>query len=216
MVRPSLVQSYRRFLDDHDRSGFMMAVSVRYAEPTLQRLLRLGDRVTRRAAALALGSLGTHDSVDVLGQALQDADRGVRLVAEDGLRSLWTRAAGPQGVYAINRIGRLNHGQLYDLAADAAEELLDLHPDFGEAWHQLGIACLGVADYERSRDALSACVRLEPHHFLAAQRLARVLLACGDPYAALQRLGETLDIHPHCEQVRMQLEQLRRSWHKSQ
>lgn len=212
LVRPTLLHAYRQFLDDHDRAGFMSAVMRRYSESSLQRLVYSGDRFSRRAAVLALGAVGRQGSVDVLSWALQDEDRAVRLLAEDGLVSLWGRAAGPAGTYALNKINRLNRGQLYDVAADEAESLLERYPAFGEAWHQLGIACMGVADYERAESSLLECMRHEPQHFIALQKLARVLLATGEPFAALQRLGETLDIHPHCEMVRLQLEQLRRSW----
>ena len=101
----------------------MRAVAQRYSEGTLQRLAINGDRVTRRAATLALGLIGSHGSTEVLGQALHDVDRAVRVVAEDGLRSLWARAVGPAGVYAIARISRWNFGHLYDLAADGCQGL---------------------------------------------------------------------------------------------
>lgn len=211
-VRPTLLQSYRLFLEEQNRSAFIVAVSQRYTEGTLQRLYWMGDRVTRRAAILALGSLGTRHSSGTLGAALQDVDRGVRMVAEDGLKALWVRAAGPPAMYAVSRLMRLNAGQLYDIAADGAEELIAEYPLFAEAYHQLGVACMGVADYERAQVALERCFDLEPQHFVAAQRLARVLVTVGDPFAALQRLGDTLEIYPSLEPARLQLEQLRRSW----
>jgi predicted O-methyltransferase YrrM len=42
--------------------------------------------MARRAAILALGALGDYTSNTAMGRALQDADRGVRILADNAIR----------------------------------------------------------------------------------------------------------------------------------
>ena len=50
-------------------------------------------REFRRAAVLALGCLADYESNPTLGAALLDEDRTVRILAENSIRQVWTRAA---------------------------------------------------------------------------------------------------------------------------
>ena len=58
-------------------------------------LLDRSDIEMRRAAALALGMLGDCSSIEPLGRALSDDDRGLRLVSDDSFRALLVRDAAP-------------------------------------------------------------------------------------------------------------------------
>ena len=70
---------------------FMKRVARRYSNQTLERLVSVGDHVTRRAAVLSLSLMSDYSSNAVLGRALVDRDRGVRTIAESGIRELWCR-----------------------------------------------------------------------------------------------------------------------------
>ncbi|HEV3022309.1 MAG TPA: HEAT repeat domain-containing protein, partial [Pirellulales bacterium] len=88
---PYLDSLYQWYLDDADTARFVSRVSAAYTIGTLERLAQCGARSVRRAAVLALGSLADYESNAILGRALNDGDRGVRMLAESGLRSLWCR-----------------------------------------------------------------------------------------------------------------------------
>src|SRR5687767_13976495 len=77
--RPPLIDRlYHQYLEDEDTAAFVYDVSRRYEVSTLERLAIGGQRVTRRAAVLAIGYLGQYDANATLGRALHDDDRGVR------------------------------------------------------------------------------------------------------------------------------------------
>src|SRR5262245_15571393 len=88
---PRLARFYHRYLSDEDSARFVRSVADYYMTSTLSRLAMRGDRATRRAATLALGFLGDYQINAVLGRALQDSDRGVRLIAESAVREVWKR-----------------------------------------------------------------------------------------------------------------------------
>ena len=88
---PVLVIYYNRYLTNNDCAMFLKRVARRYSCATLERLVTVGDHTTRRAAVLALSLLGDYSSNAVLGRALVDRDRGVRTIAESGIRELWCR-----------------------------------------------------------------------------------------------------------------------------
>src|SRR5262245_51073699 len=89
---PLLVGYYEEYLAQQDSARFMRGVAESYTAPTLERLAQSRDRITRRAAVLALGVMGDYDINHVLGRALTDQDRGVRALAENGIRNVWQRA----------------------------------------------------------------------------------------------------------------------------
>src|SRR5438552_7937692 len=68
---------------------FCSAVRDRYSEGTLQRLLHSDDVKVRRAAALALGLIGTMQSNAALAELLRDDDVLAQRFAADALWEVW-------------------------------------------------------------------------------------------------------------------------------
>src|SRR3954463_8854776 len=93
---PALHTLYREYLVSQDLDAFAVQVSTRYTVGTLERLTLTGDRMARRAAVLAVGRLADFSSNAVLGRALTDNDRGVRMLADNGIRLLWCRIGNEQ------------------------------------------------------------------------------------------------------------------------
>ena len=88
---PVLLDLYDQFLADEDTAALIHRVGHRYNQAALTHLLKHHERLVRRAAALALGYIGDYQCNATLGRALHDSDRGVRMLAENGIRSVWCR-----------------------------------------------------------------------------------------------------------------------------
>ncbi|MCR9119799.1 MAG: HEAT repeat domain-containing protein, partial [bacterium] len=88
---PQLLQFYKQYLLDENSAVFIRSVALAYTVPTLERMVLNGVRLVRRAAALSLAYLGEYDSCPTLSAALVDDDRGVRILADHGVRELWRR-----------------------------------------------------------------------------------------------------------------------------
>jgi tetratricopeptide (TPR) repeat protein len=208
--KPLLNELYARYLDDENTAAFIGAVSQRYLIGTLERLASAGSVVTRRAATLAISYVGQYDSNGVLGRALHDHDRCVRLIAENGIRELWQRDGTPAQQERLKVIVRQNASQQFKAAAAAATALIEEAPWFAEAWNQRGIARFHCDAYTESADDCQQTLELNPYHFAAAVGLAHCYLQLDDVFAALESFRRALQLNPDMEEIRIQVEHLER------
>jgi tetratricopeptide (TPR) repeat protein len=209
-AKPLLNDIYARYLADENTANFINAISQRYLIGTLERLAEYGTAVTRRAATLAISYVGTYESNAVLGRALHDKDRCVRLIAENGLRDLWQRDGSPEQQERLKVIIRMNASQQFELAATAATELLEVAPWFAEVWNQRAIAFFHIDRYEDSASDCHETLEINPYHFGAAVGLAHCHLELDDVFSSLEAFRRALKLNPDMEEIRAQVEQLER------
>jgi len=207
-----LVSAYRRYLDSADAHHFASEVNRWYTSSTLCALLGRSDVEQRRAAALALGTLGDRRCIDRLGRALSDTDRGVRLVSDDSFRAVLVRDAAPLHHQQLLRVMHLNDGGEYAAALSPAMVLAHHSPLYAEAHHQLAICWHGLEDWRRAETAYQACLWHCRFHYMAWQSLASVRLVLGKPQKAAEALDRCLTINPDLESARMQLRVIRRRY----
>ena len=207
---PLLDRLYHQYLEDEDSAAFIHGVAARYTTCTLERLVIHGQRVSRRAAVLALGYIGQYESNAVLGKALHDSDRGVRILAENGIRELWARVGTETQRQQLSIIVRLNASQQYDQAIQRATELIEHFPWFAEAWNQRAIGYYQQGQYERSASDCHQALEINPYHFGAAVGMAHCFLELNDAFAALESFRRAVKLNPSMEDVRAQVEYLER------
>ncbi len=208
---PYLEQIYRDYLVSQDSAAFIRSVSRQYMLGTLERLANHGRRETRRAAILALGFLGDFRSANtVLGQALRDEDRGVRLAAENGCRAVWCRDGSDEQRQRLSIIIRLNNSRQFDEAIRLATDLLDQAPNFAEGWNQRAIAFYSLGQYAASITDCRRALELNPYHFGAAAGLGHCHLQRGDIEAALECFRRALELNPNLEGIRANVAHLER------
>ncbi len=188
----------------------MCSVAAEYQLATLAALATRGPRVVRRAAVLAMGMLGDMRINDLLGRALLDGDRGVRLLADQSLRQVWLRDGNPAQQTKLAIAVQLNLSFQFEQSHELTTQLLDEAPRLAEAFHQRAIAyaCLG----EMSA-AVSDCQRaleLNPYHFAAAAAMGQAYCELDDRSSAMQCFELALQINPDLEGVRARLQQLQR------
>ncbi|HEX5102927.1 MAG TPA: hypothetical protein VFV87_03905 [Pirellulaceae bacterium] len=209
--RPTLERLYHRYLETENTAGFIDAVSQRYLISTLERLALGGRHVTRRAAIMALGFLGNYSQNAALGRALRDRDRGVRLLADSGIRQLWRRDGSIRQQHQLGRIVRLNNNEQYAAAQDAATDLIEEAPFFAEAWNQRAIGYFAQRQFEDAANDCHQTLELNAYHFGAATGMAHCYLQLDEPFAALENFRRALRLNPDLEDVRGQIESLQRA-----
>jgi tetratricopeptide (TPR) repeat protein len=208
---PVLVIYYNRYLTNSDCAMFVKRVARRYACPTLERLLMVGDHVTRRAAALALSLLGDYEANAALGRALVDRDRGVRTIAESGIRQVWRRIGSREQRETLCRVVDLNDERRHTEAARLATELIHTSPWIAEAWCQRGMAHYHLGQYDAAIRDCHQALEINPYHFTAAAGMGQCYLLQDNPVAALEAFRRALRLNPGLEQVRAQVVRLQRS-----
>jgi tetratricopeptide (TPR) repeat protein len=207
-----LVLYYTRYLTNQDCSLFIKRVARRYSCGTLERLVSLGDHTTRRAAVFALSLLGDYDSNPVLGRALVDRDRGVRSIAESGIRELWCRAGSHEDRETLCQVVNLNderrHGEAVRLATDL---IRTSQQAIAEAWCQRGIAHYHLGQYDAAIRDCNQALEINPYHFTAAAGMGQCYMLQDNPVAALEAFRRALRLNPGLEEVRAQVVRLQRS-----
>ena len=211
---PVLVIYYNRYLSNSDCAVFVRRIAKRYSCSTLERLLSVGDHVTRRAAALALSLLGDYESNVPLGRALVDRDRGVRTIAESGIRQLWRRVGSRDQRETLCRVVDLNDERRHTEAARLATDLIHNSPWIAEAWCQRGMAHYHLGQYDAAIRDCHQALEINPYHFTAAAGMGQCYLLQDNPVAALESFRRALRLNPGLEQVRAQVVRLQRSLKK--
>lgn len=208
---PLLVAFYNRYLASCDSALFVKRASSRYTCGTLERLAERGDHVTRRAAVLALSMLGDYSSNAVLGRALVDRDRGVRTIAESGIREIWCRVRGKAQRQSLRMIVGLNEERRHAEAARLATKLIQESPWIAEAWCQRGTANYHLGQYDAAIRDCHQALEINPYHFTAAAGMGQCYLLQDNPVAALEAFRRALRLNPGLEEVRAQVVRLQRS-----
>ena len=208
--RPLLEEFYFRFLRTEDSAGFIEGVASYYNLQSLVTLAQSGSRMSRRAAVLAIGYLGSFSQNDTLGKALNDSDRGVRMLADHGIRQLWLRIGNSGLETGLRRVIRLNRLHRFASAIDLADELIAIAPGFAESWNQRAIAACQLDDYQQAIRDCQKTIELNPWHFLAALGAANCNLELDRIQPALEGYRLALAINPDLDTVRSQIDYLAR------
>lgn len=206
--QPVLLTIYQQYLEDSDSVDFVRAVSKRYAQGTLERLVLDAECPVRRAAVLALGYLGDYQVNHTVGQAMQDEDRTVRLLAEKACRCVWNRAGDEGQRRELADIVRLNATKQYQEAIQRASTLLADAPWFAEVWYQRGSAWFQRNELKQAIHDWHQALELNPYHFVAAVAMGDACLLLGKRVAALDAFRRALRLNPDLERVKAQVTRL--------
>jgi len=209
---PRLTAFYHVYLQQHDARKFIEQVMDYYNESSLIRLTDALCVETRRAAALALGFIGTYHANDVLGLLLKDQDRSVRLIAEGSLKSVWSREGSKAQRQELYAVMHLVVAHQFGSAVHRANILLDEYPLYVEARNQRAIALFALKKFEESIEDSKIVLELNPFHFGAAVGMGHSYLQLRDNRRAAECFQWALSINPNLESVRRHVERLTQSW----
>ena len=184
---PQLLVLYQEYIKARNLSRFIAEVAEDYTQGTLMRLAVDRNVSVRRAAILALTSLGDYQANRVMAEALRDEDFTVAILAETGMKAIWTRQA----------------------EAIATEQLLET-PEFAEVWHQRGMTRYRQGDYAGAAGDFRRALALNPYHFTAASMMGFTWLRLDEPAAAREAFRLSLNINPRMREVRKKLKQLQK------
>jgi tetratricopeptide (TPR) repeat protein len=207
---PLLSILYEQYLGAQDPAAFGQKVSRCYTPGTLQRLAKHHLREVRRATVLAIGLIGDYASNHALGCALLDDDRTVRLIAQNGIRSVWTRAGDEAARTQLNGVVRLNAARKYEEAIRLATELIEKSPWFAEAWHQRASAHFHLKQFAESIRDDHEALEINPYHFVAAANMGQAYLELENYTSALESFRRALRLNPDLDGVRAKVIRLAR------
>jgi tetratricopeptide (TPR) repeat protein len=197
-----LVEYFDGFLADQDLDAFRVKVASRYDEAALVQTLEAREVDARRAAALALGEIGTMKSNLAVSRSLADPDPIVRRLAQSTLWAIWFRADSPANNRSLEDVAaRIAQGDS-QAAEKAATALIERAPGFAEAVNQRAIARFQLGRYDDSAADCRQVLKLNPVHIGALSGLGQCYIRLGDRRQALATFRRALELQPSSEAIR--------------
>ncbi len=131
-------------------------------------------------------------------------------VEEEILRR-WTRSGSPTMDLLMQRgLVSMQNGD-FDAAVAHFSALVDHAPDFAEGWNKRATAYFLMRRFALSMADIERTLALEPRHFGAISGLGQILVILGRREDALRVYEHLQTIHPHRQNVKEAIRQLRRA-----
>ena len=141
-------------------------------------------------------------NIDFLFQALKAApdDETARLI-EGRIWALWLVSGSDTADLLMSRARAAIEQNDADLAIQLLDAIIELKPDYAEAWNRRATLYFEKHDYGRAMSDIARVLALEPRHFGALTGLGMILEDVGDDRRALEAFRRALEVDPRLERV---------------
>ncbi|MEM7426118.1 MAG: tetratricopeptide repeat protein [Pseudomonadota bacterium] len=118
---------------------------------------------------------------------------------EHTILQLWLRVYSPSVEVLMKQAIRAMNDEKYAPALTLLDTVIELAPDYAEAWNKRATAYFYERDYERSLADIEQVLQLEPRHFGALTGRGLVEQARGNKKEALDAFRKALEVHPYLD-----------------
>ena len=155
---------------------------------------------SEQAPAYHRGERG--QSIDFLFGALKAApDDSSAKAVEDRIWAMWTAAGNDTTSLLMSRAKKAIDDDDYNLALRLLDAIIEIKPDYTEAWNRRATVYFLKKDYGNSLADLSKVLTREPRHFGALSGLGLIMQEIGDDKRALDAYRKALDVYPRLKGV---------------
>jgi tetratricopeptide (TPR) repeat protein len=141
-------------------------------------------------------------SIDFLFGALKAApDDASAKAVEDRIWSMWTAMGNDTTGLLMSRAKKAIDDDDYNLALRLLDAIIEIKPDYTEAWNRRATVYFLKKDYANSLADLSKVLTREPRHFGALSGLGLIMQDIGDDKRALDAYRKALDVYPRLKGV---------------
>lgn len=127
----------------------------------------------------------------------QTEDRNQAQAVQNVIWGIWFEAPNAGTGMLMKQGQAAMSGGDYMSAKQAFDALVELEPDFAEAWNRRATLHYLMGNYTASISDVERTLRLEPRHFGAMSGLGLIYDAIGDEEAALAAFQKALTLNPH-------------------
>jgi tetratricopeptide (TPR) repeat protein len=127
---------------------------------------------------------------------------------ENRIWAIWLNSPSDTANLLMGRVKTAIDAKEYDLAIRLLNAIIDLKPEFTEAWNRRASVFFTKKDFSRSLADIHEVLAREPRHFGALSGLGIILQELGDDKGALEAFRRALAIHPHLERIPELVKQL--------
>jgi tetratricopeptide (TPR) repeat protein len=141
-------------------------------------------------------------NLDRLFEALKVApdDESAKYV-ENRIWAIWLGSASDTANLLMGRVKTAVDAEDFDLAVKLLNAIIDIKPDFVEAWNRRATVYYAKKEFGRALSDIREVLAREPRHFGALSGLGIILQELGDDKHALDVFRRALAIHPHLERI---------------
>jgi tetratricopeptide (TPR) repeat protein len=141
-------------------------------------------------------------NLDRLFDALKVApdDESAKYV-ENRIWALWLASSSDTANLLMGRVKSATDAKDFDLAVKLLDAVIDIRPDFIEAWNRRATIYYTKKDFGRALADIHEVLAREPRHFGALSGLGIILQELGDEKHALEVFRRALAIHPRLERI---------------
>jgi tetratricopeptide (TPR) repeat protein len=136
-------------------------------------------------------------NIDFLFGALKAApDEASAKAVEDRIWAVWTSAGNETTNLLMSRAKKAADDKDYDLAIRMLSAIIEIKPDFTEAWNRRATVYFLKKDYTNSMADIGKVLAREPRHFGALSGLGLIMQDVGDDKHALEAYRKALEVYP--------------------
>jgi tetratricopeptide (TPR) repeat protein len=141
-------------------------------------------------------------NLDRLFEALKVApdDESAKFV-ENRIWAIWLASPSDTANLLMVRAKTALDAKDYDLAVKLLDAIIDIKPDFVEAWNRRATVYYTKKQFGRAIADIREVLHREPRHFGALSGLGIILQELGDEKRALDAFRRALAIHPKLERI---------------
>ena len=141
-------------------------------------------------------------SLDRLFEALKVApDNESAKYVENRIWAMWIATDSDTTTLLMGRVKQAIDAKDLDLGVKLLSAVIDIKPDYVEAWNRRATIYYMKKDFDRSLEDIHEVLKREPRHFGALSGLGMIMQELGDDKHALEAFRRALAVHPHLERI---------------
>jgi tetratricopeptide (TPR) repeat protein len=155
----------------------------------------------RRLAYGRLAEIGTMDDIPVLLAALWDEEELIRGIAEQSVWGIWMRTDDPVADPLFQTGMLLIAEDDPDAAIEKLNQVIELKPDFAEAWNRRGDAYAALGDEDRALADYERTIALNPYQFGTLASCGEIWMTRSNYRKAAEYFRRALDLNPNLSEA---------------
>ena len=141
-------------------------------------------------------------NLDFLFEALKAApDADAAKLVEGRIWSLWLASGSDTADLLMSRVKTATEAKDTKLAIQLLDAVIQLRPDYVEAWNRRATIHFSNKDYSKSLADIRQVLAREPRHFGALTGLGVIMQEFNEDKLALEAFRRALAVNPHLQKV---------------
>jgi tetratricopeptide (TPR) repeat protein len=134
----------------------------------------------------------------------RDEARGIA----GAIERVWSRSGSDTADLLMERVTGLFRQKDFKVARDMLDRLVEIEPQWSEAWSRRATTRFLDRDYAGAMEDLAHVLQIEPRHFMALVGVGTILEREENKAQALRVFRRALEINPQLDEIRTKVEKL--------